>query len=180
MRRIAAAALFMMSLTASADTALDASQSHIEAEFKQVGVAVSAPFTRYGGSVVFDAAKPASARAHIEITTSSFDIGDDAYNAEIQKKEWFNSAKYPMAIFEIAGLKPAGTGTFNAIGRLSLKGTVREVKLAIALKADSSNLIFDGVVPISRKDFDIGDAGWKDAVEDIVKIKFHIVVPAAR
>ncbi|GAC1623143.1 MAG: hypothetical protein NVS9B10_07880 [Nevskia sp.] len=182
MRRIAiAASLALVSLLARADTALDPAKSRIEAEFTQMGVPVSAPFTRFGGSIRFDAAKPAEAHAQIEIDTASLDIGDDAYNAEVRKKEWFDSSRYPKAIFDATGLKPVGSGgRFETTGKLSLKGRVRELKVTVNLKPDGKNSIFDGMIPISRKDFDIGDAAWKDTVEDTVKVSFHLVVPAAR
>ena len=179
-RFAAAAALVFLSTTARADIAIDPVRSRIEAGFTQIGVPVTAPFTRFGGSIRFDAAKPAEARAQIEIDIASFDIGNDAYNAEVRKKAWFDSAKYPKAIFDATGLRFIGTGRYETAGKLYLKGRVRDLKVTVDQRPEGGNSIFEGVIPLSRGDFEIGDPAWKDAVEDTVKLRFHLVVPVTR
>lgn len=164
----------------AAERAIDPSKSSISAVFTQMGVPVEAPFTRFTGRVDHDPAKPAEARAVVEIDTASFDIGDDDYNAEVRKPEWFDTARYPKASFVANGLKPTAGGSYEAVGKLSLKGRVAELKAPVAIKAEASGNRYSGVVVMSRKAFGVGDPAWQDTVEDPVKIKFQIFVPAAR
>lgn len=175
-------ALLGLSLAASAtaaERALDLAKSSLTAEFTQIGVPVTAPFRKFSGGVDHDATKPAEAQAHIEIDTASFDIGDDDYNAEVRKPEWFDSSKYPKASFVASGLKPAGSGSFEASGKLSLKGKTVDLKLPVTVRTEAGFSVYSGNVAISRKAFGIGGAGWDDTVEDTVKIRFRIAVPSA-
>lgn len=162
------------------ERSVDMAASSISARFTQIGVPVDAPFRKFSASVDHDPAKPAEARARIEIDTASFDIGDDDYNAEVRKPEWFDSARYPKANFVAAGLKPNGAGSFEASGKLSLKGRTIDLRLPVSLKSEGGLNIYSGSVSISRKAFGIGGSGWDDTVEDAVKISFRLVVPAAR
>lgn len=162
----------------AAERAIDATKSSISAEFTQIGVPVNAPFKKFSGSVDLDPAKSAEARAHFDIDTASFDIGDDDYNAEVRKPEWFDSAKFPKASFVASGLKPTTPGNFEASGKLSLKGKTVELKVPVTAKTEAGLTTYSGTVSISRKAFAIGGAGWDDTVEDTVKIRFRIAVPA--
>lgn len=163
----------------AAERAIDTAKSSISAEFTQIGVPVEAPFKKFTGSVDYDPAKPAEARARFEIDTASFDIGDDDYNAEVRKPEWFDTGKYPKASFTATGLKPAAGGSFEASGKLSLKGRTVDLKVPVTVKTDAGLALYSGTVSLSRKAFAIGSAGWDDTVEDTVKIRFRIAVPSA-
>jgi polyisoprenoid-binding protein YceI len=161
---------------AAADSPLNAARSTVSASFTQMKVNVDAPFKRFSGTVDFDPAKPAQAKAHIEIDTASFDLGDEDYNSEVRKPAWFDSTHYPKAVFEAGGLKPLGGGKFEAAGTLALKGKTQALKVPVSVRSEGDGTSFDGSVTISRAYFNIGDEEWKDTVADPVSVKFHIVV----
>lgn len=163
----------------AAERAIDVSKSTISAVFTQIGVPVKAPFTRFRGTVDHDPAKPQDARATLVIDTASFDIGDDDYNAEVRKPEWFDSAKHPMATFTAVGLEPTPGGTFEAAGKLTLKGRTVDLKAPVTIKPVAGGRVYSGTATISRKAFGIGDPAWEDTVEDAVRITFSITVPTA-
>jgi polyisoprenoid-binding protein YceI len=178
-RRLLPLPLLLLALdAAAADTPLNTVRSTVSASFTQMKVTVDAPFKRFGGSIDFDPARPAAARAHLEIETASFDLGDEDYNSEVRKPAWFDSAKFPKATFDAAGLKPLGPGRFEASGTLTLKGKTQALTVPVAFKAENGADVFDGTVTISRATFNIGDDEWKDTVADPVSVKFHIVVPS--
>ena len=110
-------ALLLASLVAGSVAAVqaaplktDIAASGVSAVFKQMNVPVEAPFRTFAAQIDYDAAKPATAKAIVEITTASFDIGDAMYNKEVAKKEWFNSAQFPKATFVSTSIAPAGAG----------------------------------------------------------------------
>jgi len=170
-------AVLLALAAAAADAPLNAGKSTVTATFTQMKVAVDAPFKRFSGTVDFDAATPAEARAHIEIDTASFDLGDEDYNSEVRKPAWFDSAKYPKAVFDASGLKPLGAGRFEASGTLSLKGKTQALTVPVTVRSENGAVLFDGSVTLSRAYFNIGDAEWKDTVADPVSVRFHLVVP---
>jgi polyisoprenoid-binding protein YceI len=177
--RLLLLAPLLLALDAAADTALNAAKSTVSASFSQMNVPVEAPFKRFGGTVAFDPANPAQAKAHLDIDTASFDLGDEDYNSEVRKPDWLDTAKYPKATFDASGLKPLGGNKYEASGTLSLKGKTQALTVPVTLSSAGGINTFDGSVTISRAYFNIGDAQWKDTVADPVSIKFHIVVPAS-
>lgn len=175
----AALAVAVLTAAATPDPPIDAGKSSVSVAFKQMNVPVEAPFRKFAGTVHYDPAKPDAGKAHIEIDMSSLDVGDEEYNAEVRKKEWFDSAKYPTAVFEASSLRPLGNNRFQAIGELLLKGRTQSLTVPVTLNAAGGVDVFEGSVAISRAKFDIGDAQWKDTVADEVTVKFRIAASPA-
>ena len=158
---------------------VDGSKSRITATFTQMNVAVDGEFKRIKGQVSYDPAKPESSSTELSIDTASFDIGDEDYNAEVRKAEWFDSNKYPLATFKSTAVRPLGPNQFEATGTLLLKGKAVTVKAPVTVKTEGALRRFEGQLPISRKTFKLGDAGWDEVLEDQVLVKFVIVAPAS-
>lgn len=152
-----------------------ATRSTVIATFKQEGVAVDSPFTRFTGKISYDPQNVSAATAVVEVETASLDIGDPAYSAEVAKKSWFDSATYPKAVFRSTAIKPLAAGKFEATGTLTLKGRVQTVTVPVTVGAAPGGSVFDGSFAISRKAFGIGDPVWEGTLEDAVTVKFHLV-----
>ena len=177
-RFIAAAAAIAFTVPAlAAVIKLDNAKSHIDIVFKQMNVPVDAKFKKFSATIDYSAAKPETSKANVEIDLASFDLGDPQYNAEVLKKEWFNTAQFPKASFTSTSMKPLSPGKLQATGTLSIKGKTVNVSFPIAVKQEGTQQIFDGVLPIKRLAFNIGEGEWKDTgmLADEVVIKFHVV-----
>ena len=177
MKKAATALALGALLLAPALAQVDAAKSSVIAVSKQMGVPVEGKFRRFSAQVSFDPAKPADGRASIEIDIASFDLGDADFNRETAKKEWFDAAKFPKATFVTTAIKPAGAGKFEAAGKLAIKGITRDVVAPVSFKAEGGQQVFEGVLPIKRLAFNIGEGEWKDTstVADDVQIRFRIV-----
>jgi polyisoprenoid-binding protein YceI len=152
-----------------------ATKSTVIATFKQEGVAVDTPFTRFTGKISYDAKNVAAATAVVEVETASLDFGDPAYNAEVAKKAWFDSASYPKGVFKSTAIKVVSATRFDATGTLTLKGKVQAITVPVTVATTAAGTAFDGSFTISRKGFGIGDPIWEGAIEDKVVVKFHLV-----
>ncbi|MGQ0622377.1 MAG: YceI family protein [Panacagrimonas sp.] len=176
---LAATALaFATAVLAAGSAPIDAGRSRITATFTQMNVAVDGQFKTFKGSIAYDAANPAASSAELSIDTASFDLGDEEYNAEVRKKEWFDSQAHPAATFKSSSIQALGPDRFEAQGTLSLKGVAKMVKAQVSVKTDGATRRFEGELPISRTAFAIGDAEWNEVLEDRVIVKFVIVAPA--
>lgn len=176
----AAAGLAALCLTLPALAAplkIDASKSTVTIGFKQLNVPIDAKFRKFSAQIDFDNAKPEAAKANAEIDIPSFDLGDEQYNKEVLKKEWFNAAQFPKATFVATSIKTAAPGKFDVTGKLSIKGKTGDVRFPLTIKKEGASQIFDGALPIKRLTYNIGEGDWKDTdvVADEVVIKFHIV-----
>ena len=164
-------------LLAPALAQLDAANSSVVAISKQMGVPVEGKFKRFSAQIGFDPAKPAEAKASFEIDIASFDLGAEDFNRETVKPEWFNAAKFPKATFVTSAIKPAGPGKYEATGKLTIKGITRDIVAPVSFRTEGGRQVFEGVLPIKRLQFNIGEGEWKDTstVADEVQIRFRIV-----
>lgn len=176
--------LFVVSSVAIAAWALaqtvDPTKSSITIVFTQMNVPVDAQFKKFTATLNFDPAKPADARALLDIDIASFDLGPGAeeYNAEVKKKEWFDVKQFPRAVFQAdAGMKPTGANKFDVPGKLTIKGATQNVVAPVVVKKDGTATVFEGQLPIKRLAFNIGEGDWKatDTLADEVIIKFRIL-----
>lgn len=161
---------------AAAALKVDSTKSNVTIVFKQLNVPVEAKFRKFNAQIDFDSAKPDTSKATIDIDIPSFDLGDPEYNKEVMKKEWFNAAQFPKATFVSSAIKPAGAGKFNVTGKLTIKGKTVDANFPLSVKAEGANQVFEGILPIKRLAFNIGEGEWKDTgmVADDVSIKFRV------
>jgi polyisoprenoid-binding protein YceI len=163
-----------------AAASVDSAASSISAAFTQMGVEVPAQFKKFDAQIEFDPANVVAAKAQISVDVASFDIGDAAYNAEVKKKEWLDAAQYPKATFVSTSIKATAPDKLLCTGQLTIKGKTVPVSVPVTLKQQGKNRVFEGLLPIKRNDFSIGEGEWKatDVLIDEVKIKFKIVTVA--
>lgn len=153
---------------------VDPARSRVVATFRQMNVPVEGSFGRFSGSVNYDPANPAASSAELSIDTTSFDVGDEDYNAEVRKAEWFDSKAHPQARFRATSFRALGVDRFEAEGELTLRGRTRTVKAQVNVKTDGGGRRFEGELPLSRKAFGIGDPDWDEVLEDGVTVKFTV------
>jgi polyisoprenoid-binding protein YceI len=178
MNKILLASLVGLSLSAGAAVLkTDPARSTVTATFKQMNVPVDSKFTKHKVVIDYDAARPESSKATVEVETASLDLGDADYNKEVAKKEWFNAAQFPKATFVSSAIKPAGAGKLTVTGKLTIKGKTSDVTFPVTVRTEAGKQVFDGAVPIKRLAYNIGEGEWKDTsiVGDDVTIKFHVV-----
>lgn len=178
LNKIALASLLGLALSANAAVLkTDPAKSTVSATFKQMNVPIESKFKKFTATIDYDAAKPDASKATVEVDTGSLDMGDADYNKEVAKKEWFNAAQYPKATFVSSAIKSAGAGKLNVTGKLTIKGKTTDVSFPLTVKTEAGKQVFDGVLPIKRLAYNIGEGEWKDTsiVADDVTIKFHVV-----
>ena len=175
-RTLFAAGLLLAGAALAADFSIGpAAGNSVTATFRQEGVEVENPFTKFTGRIAYDAARVEASTAMFEVETASFDFGDPGYNEEVRKKSWFDSATYPKAKFQSTAVKAGTAGAFTATGQLTLKGRVQTLSVPVKVSAGAKGgFVFDGSFTISRKAFGIGDPVWEGVVDDKVTIKFHL------
>jgi polyisoprenoid-binding protein YceI len=161
---------------------IDAAKSSVTATAKQIGVPMEGKFKKFDATVDFDPAKLATSSAKVEIDVSTFEIGDAETTKEVKGKDWFDAGKYPKAVFQSTSIKAGAAGKFDVAGKLTIKGKTVDVTVPATYRQEGGAQVFDGVLPIKRTVFNIGDGEWKDTsvVADDVQIKFHIVTPAKK
>jgi polyisoprenoid-binding protein YceI len=162
---------------AGAAQRIDYGRSQITVVSRQMNIPVEAKFTKFTAQFAFDASRLEASMARIEVDLSSFDIGNDEVNNEAQGKNWFDIRAFPKATFISSSVRAVGSGRYEVVGPLTIKGKTHEVTAPFTVKTDASgNSVFTGGFNIRRLMYNIGDGVWKntDTVADGVQIRFRI------
>jgi polyisoprenoid-binding protein YceI len=134
-----------------------ADKSRIGFSFKQMGVTMDGRFRKFSAQVLFDTDKPTQARGRVDIDLNSVDAGSSEADQEVLGKSWFHVAAHPKASFLLEGMKPVGSGQYEAAGRLTLKGQTRELRVPLKLSPQG---VLTGSFVLRRADFGIGEGMW--------------------
>jgi len=164
-------------------TQVQADRSKVSFTFKQMGVPVTGAFAGATGTLRFDPAHPETATARIAIDLAGIDAGSQEANDEVVGKQWLNVKAFPTAEFVASRVEARGNG-YAAIGKLTIKGTTRDLTAPFSFKSEGTTGVFDGAFVFKRLDFGIGEGIWSDVdtVANEIEIKFHVVAtgtPAA-
>ncbi len=153
--------------------------SQISFTFQQFGQRVYGTFSDFDGTLTFDTQKPEAAHALLKIRLASIDAGSQDANTQLQQPAWFDTATYPVGVYESSGATALGGNRYRISGHLTIKGITRPVDIEVVLKEQSGIGVFDGEFLLKRGDFKIGDGEWagNSVVSDGIDIKFKMVAP---
>jgi polyisoprenoid-binding protein YceI len=172
------AASLALSGVAFAQAKVVPAQSQITFAIKEMGVPVEGKFGKWTADIAFDPKQPAAGKVAFTIATSSASFGVPETDAEVPKPEWFNVAKFPNASFASTAITAKGGGKFDVAGKLTVKGTTKDVVVPIALTQAGPTTTATGTFAIKRNDFKVGEGEWKDTSQlaDDVTVKFKIAL----
>lgn len=179
-RALTIAALLGAGAASAAELRLQPASSEIAFTSRQMGVPVQGRFKSFDAEVDFDPARPEAARIALRIALASAAIGTAETEAELAKPGWFDTQRFPVASFVASAVRPAGTGRLEVAGRLTLKGTSRDVVIPVSLQQTLAQTTASGSFTLRRSDWRIGDGDWSDPalVADEVQVRFKLVLAA--
>jgi polyisoprenoid-binding protein YceI len=165
----------------SAQQTLLPAQSELGFVMRQMGVPVEGRFRQFDAQVAFDPAQPASSKVSFKVDIASITMGSREVDVELPKPVWFNTARFPQALFESSAIKGLGGGKFEVAGRLTVKGLTTNVVVPVALTQPNGPggvTLATGTFPIKRLTFKIGENEWADTsmVADDVQVRFKLAL----
>ena len=168
----------LAALAAHAEQKLLPAQSEVGFVSKQMGVPVEGRFKKFDAQLAFDPTKPETAKLAFTVDIASATLGSPEPDAELPKAPWFNTSKFPQATFQSSAVKGLGGGKFEVTGKLTIKGTVRDVTVPVALAQSGATTTASGQFTIKRLAFKIGEGEWSDTgmVADDVQVKFKLAL----
>lgn len=163
--KLLAATLVLASLVASPAIAAQKivpAQSSVDFTSRQMNVPVQGKFEKFDGQIDVDPAKPETGKVTFTVDLGSASIGTPEALVELKKPEWFDVAKSPTATFQSTSIKAAGPGRIEVAGKLTIKGTTRDVVVPMTLVQQGDVLKANGEFTIKRLDYKIGAGEWGD------------------
>ena len=176
-RWITASLLAGLAVSAFAQAKLQPAQSELSFITKQMGVPVDGKFKKFDVALTLDPKKPEAGSVAFSIDMASASLGVPESDAEMPKPIWFNTAKFPQATFQSTAIKGLGNGKFEVSGKISIKGTVRDLVVPVSIVQSGANSTATGSFVLKRVEFKIGEGEWADptVVANDVTVKFKLV-----
>jgi polyisoprenoid-binding protein YceI len=174
--------MLLMASSAAGAQAVLIDKSEIRFISRQMGVNVEGRFRKWKANVDFRPKDLGKSRAEFEIDLSSIDLASEESETELRRPRWFDTAKFPVATFQSTAMKDLGGDRYEVMGKLTLKGTVRDETIPVEVKKDAAgNSVATGEFTIKRLAFNIGDGQWSDpsVVADDVIVRVRMVLPRA-
>jgi polyisoprenoid-binding protein YceI len=139
-------------------------------------VPVDGKFRTFDAQVSFAPNRPEAARIALTVDLASVTLGAAEAEAELARPDWFSTRLFPQATFQSSSVKALGGGRFDVAGKLSIKGSSRDVVVPLMLSQSEGTTIATGAFVIKRLDFRIGDGEWKDTamVANDVQVRFRL------
>lgn len=161
----------------AASARLVAAQSEITFQLKQSGVPIDGRFRAFDAQLALDPKAPQTGSVTIAVDTGSATVGFSESDAELPRAPWFNSAKYPRAVFRSSAIKGLGGGRFQATGKLDLKGNPHDLVVPVTIVQSGTQSTASGEFVVKRLDFKIGENEWADLslVGNDVRVRFKLV-----
>jgi polyisoprenoid-binding protein YceI len=107
--------------------------SHTNATFSVRHLMISnvrGEFQKVSGTVTFDPAKPEATKINAEIDVSSISTREPQRDAHLRSADFFDVENFPTMTFASTSVR-RGDKSLEVVGNLTIRGTTREVVLAL-------------------------------------------------
>lgn len=131
-------------------------------------------FNAFQTTIDFDPAIPENGKISARIDMASATTGNGERDAPLPQADWFDTKKFPQAIFASTAIRKTGDNAYAADGNLTIKGITKPITLPFTLTQDGGYWRARGRLTLLRTDFHIGEHDW--ANETYVKFKVDIVL----
>jgi len=168
--------LFLQSLLAAAGlacgTCVLASEWKVVPETSSVGFTGAQQGTKFNGRfatftahINLDLKDPTKGSVAGTVQLDSVNTRDHDRDAALVDKDWFDTKEFPEAKFESQKIERSADGSYQASGKLTLKGQTKPATMTFTFGAQPSgpagSAQFTGAMKINRFDFNVGE-GWND------------------
>ncbi|NLC59263.1 MAG: YceI family protein [Armatimonadetes bacterium] len=181
-----AAALLLAPVAGRAATyEIDAVHSTVGFRIRHLVGRVNGQFTKFAGTIVFDAAQPTRARVNATIEAASINTANERRDDHLRGADFFDVEKYPTLTFVSRKVTPKGKGRFQIQGDLTMRGVKRPVVMNAVYNGSGQDqqgrrrIGFTATTRLNRKDYaiswnqtlDRGGAVLGDEVEITLEIE---------
>ncbi len=111
---------------------LDASHSHVSFSVRHMMITnVRGEFGKVSGQASWDPARPEATRLDVSIDVASINTREEKRDAHLRSPDFFDVASFPTITFVSKAARRRGDDGLELVGELTIRGTTREVTLAI-------------------------------------------------
>ena len=150
--------------------------------FMQADALNEGSFRKFSTELDYDDRNLAASTLKVTVQVASLDTRDQDRDDTLKSAELLDTAKYPTAQYVASSLAKRADGKIEAVGKLTLRGVTRELRLPLTLKPTASGLELSGETTIRRLDYEVGQGDWKSTewVGNNIKLKYQVALIRAR
>jgi polyisoprenoid-binding protein YceI len=148
--------------------------------FSQAGATNTGSFKSFSTELIYDANNLAASSLKVTVQIGSLATQDQERDDTLKSADLFDAQKFPTAQYTANSLAKTAGGGIEAVGKLTIRGVTRDVRLPLTMRPTANGIELSGDVTLKRLDFGVGQGDWKstDTVGDAVKLQYK--VPLAR
>jgi len=165
MLSVALAAALLLSapfaLAAPTTWLIDPNHSSVEFSIRHLFSKVPGKFTKFSGTIVYDAANAPASSVKAEIDASTITTANEKRDGHLKSEDFFDVAKYPTLSFESTKVEAAGENKLKVDGSLTMHGVTKPVTLDVTFLGAGPGMGgrqvsgFEAIAKVNRKDFNI-------------------------
>jgi polyisoprenoid-binding protein YceI len=148
--------------------------------FSQAGATNTGSFKSFSTELNYDAKNLAASSLRVTVQIGSLATQDQERDDTLKSADLFDAQKFPTAQYTANSLAKTASGGIEAVGKLTLRGVTRDLRLPLTIRPGANGVELSGEVTLKRLDFGVGQGDWKstETVGDAVKLQYK--VPLAR
>ena len=160
--------------------AVDSAKSTLGFTGQQSGAPFSGQFKTWTARISFDPAHPETAQVLATVDVASATTGDAQKDEAMPGEDWFDAAKFATATFQATGFAPKGSGSYDAKGKLMLRGMTRDVDLPFTLTITGNTAHAVAHATLVRTDFGVGQGAWTTGDTVALEVAVDLDLTATR
>lgn len=148
--------------------------------FVQAGAENHGAFRQFTTELHYDANQLAGSSLKVTVQIASLDTQDRDRDTELQGADLFDAKQHPTAQFVATSFVKGARGV-EAVGKLTLRGVTRDLRLPLSIQSTASGVELSGETTIRRLDYGVGQGDWKSTewVGDEVKLQYKVPLTKA-
>jgi polyisoprenoid-binding protein YceI len=148
--------------------------------FMQAGAENRGSFRQFATELVYDAKNPTAGSLKVTVQTASLETQDKDRNDTLAGADLFDVKKYPTAQYVANSFAKRADGQLEAIGKLTLRGVTKDLRVPLNLRAAGDGYELSGEVTVARLDFGVGQGEWQSTEWVGNEVKLQYKVPLVR
>lgn len=149
--------------------------------FSQGGATNTGSFKQFATELRYDEKNLGGSSLKVTVQIASLATQDSERDETLKSADFFDAQKFPTAQFAASSLAKTANGGIEAIGKLTIRGVTRDLRLPLTLRAAGNGVELSGEVSLKRLDYGVGQGEWKatDTVGDTVKLQYKVPLTRA-
>jgi polyisoprenoid-binding protein YceI len=148
--------------------------------FEQAGAESKGSFRQFATELTLNPANPTAGSLKVTVQVGSLDTQDKDRDEALRGADLFDTQSHPTAQYLATGFAKRADGGLEAVGKLTLRGVTRDLRLPLSIKPTANGVELSGDLTLKRLDFGVGQGEWKSTEWVGDEVKLHYVVSLVR